>query len=391
MNVLFLPSWYPDKDNPVRGIFCQKQAEAISKHSRLSVLCIRPSDSLEKNLMEVRSFENETHVIRVFFKKSKFIFLGRVIELIKTCFLGIKYFNELRKEKGNFDIVQVNEINPMGFVAVVLRYIYEVPYVTTLHWAGYTKQDGSYSAMSVFIRSFYKKILDKSLCIVTVSNYLQESVSRITANPQSVVIGNVVDRHAPVPQRRASAGINLLHVSLLNDRKKNVSGIIKIVNSLKNDVINIRLDIVGSGEDEEELKDLSKDSGLLDRLIFFHGLVPHGQISNFYSEADIYICNSNFETFSVACAEALMHGVPVISTRCGGPEDYITSKVCVLVPLNDPEKLLAAITFMIANMDQYDRGYIRKYAESLFAPDKIALDYVKLYEKVVGDHPSHAK
>jgi glycosyltransferase involved in cell wall biosynthesis len=391
MNVLFLPSWYPDKDNPVWGIFCQKQAEAISKYSRLFVLHIRPSDSLENSLLEVRSFENEIHVIRIFFKKSKLIFLGKVVGLIKTCFLGIRYFNELRKENGNFDIVQVNEINPMGFVAIVLSYIYKVPYVTTLHWAGYTRQDGSYSAMGVIIRYFYKKILDKSWCVVTVSNYLRESVSRITANPRLVVIGNAVDRHVPVPRRRTGAGINLLHVSLLNDWKKNVSGIIGIMNRLKNDMNNVRLDIVGSGEDEEKLMDLSRNSGLLDRHIFFHGLVPHGRISDFYSAADVYVCNSNFETFSVVCAEALMHGIPVISTRCGGPEEYITDKVGVLVPVNDQEKLLAAIKFVLANIDRYDRGYIREYAESLFAPDKIALEYARLYGKVVGNHPSHEK
>ena len=391
MNVLFLPSWYPDKDNQIKGIFCQKQAEAITKYSHLSVLYIKPCDGREKKILAAESIENETYVIRIYFKKSMFIFLGKFIDLIRMCFLGIKFFIELRKDKGNFNVVHVNEINPMGLVAVVLHYIYKIPYITTLHWSGYTKEDGSYFSSSVFYRFFFKKILDKSSFIVTVSKYLKHAIAEITSNANIIVIGNAVERNIHVLNGKLKSGINLLHVSLLNDRKKNVTGIIEIMAILKNDTNKIRLDIVGSGEDEEKLKQLSRNLGLLNSKIFFHGLVPHEQISDFYNHADIYICNSNFETFSVVCAEALMHGVPVISTKCGGPEDYITNKVGVLVPLNDQKKLLAAVKLMIANIDKYDRTYIRKYAESLFTPDKIALDYVKLHEQAVRDHKANAK
>jgi glycosyltransferase involved in cell wall biosynthesis len=391
MNVLFLPSWYPDKENPVRGIFCQKSAEAIGNYAHLTVLTITPCAGLEKNPAGAESVEKDTQVMRIYYKKSRFIFLGKFIDLSRLCFLAIKYFKVLRKDRGNFDVVHAQEINPMGLAALVLNFFYKMPYVLTLHWSGYTREDGSFWGKSFLVRFFYKLVLDKSSLLTTVSRYLKESVSAITGNSNLVVIGNVAERPVHVLDGKPDNGIHLLHVSLLDDRQKNVSGIIEVMNILKNDAGNIRLDIVGSGKDEAKLKRLSEDLGLRDHSVFFHGLVPHDQVSAFYDHADIFICNSNFETFSVACAEALMHGVPVVSTRCGGPEDFITDQAGVLVPLREPKKLAAALRLMISDLDGYDRAAIRKYAESLFAPGKIALEYVKRYEEVTRDRYSHAK
>ena len=382
-----MPSWYPDKDEPLRGIFCQKQAQAISRYAQLTVMVIRPCDLLQKRRLVVESDESGIQVIRIYFRKSKSAGLGKYIDLAKACVLGMNHFNVLRRSKGNFDVLHVNEINPMGLVAIVLKSIYRIPYVITLHGSEYTKEDGRYFNKSVLQRWLVKKILDRSSFVVAVSNYLQAALATICRHANLVVIANLVECHPEQAGGRSWHGMNLLHVSLLCDRKKNVSGLIRIMAALKNDPHHARLDIVGCGQDEEKLKQLSRDLGLFGHIVFFHGLVAHDQVGDFFDRADIFICNSKVETFSVACAEALMHGVPVLSTRCGGPEEYITGEVGFLVPLNDPEALLAALKTMMAHLHEYDRTAIRNYAESLFAPKKIALEYMELYKKAAGGSP----
>ncbi|MCK7532424.1 MAG: glycosyltransferase family 4 protein [Marinilabiliales bacterium] len=55
-------------------------------------------------------------------------------------------------------------------------------------------------------------------------------------------------------------------------------------------------------------------------------------------------------------------GLPVIATRCGGPEEIITKETGLLVEKENPGELAKAIDFMSENIGSYDRNSIRKYA-----------------------------
>ena len=45
-----------------------------------------------------------------------------------------------------------------------------------------------------------------------------------------------------------------------------------------------------------------------------------------YENVDVVLVISKVETFSLVCAEALSHGIPVIATKCGGPESMIINE-----------------------------------------------------------------
>lgn len=388
MRVLFLPSWYPDKDNTVSGIFCKKQAEAISKVVDVSVLYIKPCDSLEKFSIDIFSVENGIKVNRVYFRKNKIKFIGKIYNLLVLLFLGLKYYKKL-SQKGKFDIVHVNEVNPMGFIALLLKYVCKIPYILTLHWSGYSKRDGSFFRMGIFKIFLFKLVFDNSDEVVTVSKFLKQEINKISTKVSISVIPNVIEENKrgiiENNSFKKKNKFDILHVSLLDDLQKNVSGLIHVFSKLNN-YDNLILNIVGSGKDEDLLKQLANKLNLLNRKIFFHGLIPHDKIFQFYEDADIFICNSNFETFSVVCAEALMYGVPVISTKCGGPEDFVNDRVGVLIPVNDEKKLEEAIKYMINNISQYDKNHIKKYAEYLFAPTIIANQYINLYKRIISNY-----
>ena len=56
LKVLFLPKWYPNRNDAMLGLFVQRHAIAVSKYADVSVLAI-VSDENNKQLYEV-----ETHV-----------------------------------------------------------------------------------------------------------------------------------------------------------------------------------------------------------------------------------------------------------------------------------------------------------------------------------------
>ncbi len=80
----------------------------------------------------------------------------------------------------------------------------------------------------------------------------------------------------------------------------------------------------------------------LDRHVHFLGL--RLDVPAVLKALDAYVLSSSTEGFSIACCEAMAAGLPVISTRSGGPEQILDGGRCgLLVPPNDPSALAEAI------------------------------------------------
>jgi glycosyltransferase involved in cell wall biosynthesis len=65
---------------------------------------------------------------------------------------------------------------------------------------------------------------------------------------------------------------------------------------------------------------------------------------------DVLVCASREEGFGLAVLEAAAAGVPVVATRCGGPEDMIEHEVTgLLVPPEDAAALADAVERVLAS------------------------------------------
>lgn len=69
-----------------------------------------------------------------------------------------------------------------------------------------------------------------------------------------------------------------------------------------------------------ELKEQARASGFGDRILF-HGFAR--EVGVVLARADIALVLSHRESFSLSCLEASQCGLPVIATRCGGPEEIV--------------------------------------------------------------------
>ncbi|HEY6527942.1 MAG TPA: glycosyltransferase family 4 protein [Cellvibrionaceae bacterium] len=68
----------------------------------------------------------------------------------------------------------------------------------------------------------------------------------------------------------------------------------------------------------------------------------------FLSQIDVFALSSISEGFSIATLEAMAAGVPVVATRCGGPEEIITNELDgSLVPTKNPQALASAISHLL--------------------------------------------
>lgn len=84
----------------------------------------------------------------------------------------------------------------------------------------------------------------------------------------------------------------------------------------------------------------------LENKIFLPGNIP--DVHHKIVDAAMFVLSSNYEGLSNALLEAMMMGIPCISTNCAGSDEYIEDGVNgLLVPVGDKEKLTTAIERLI--------------------------------------------
>lgn len=130
------------------------------------------------------------------------------------------------------------------------------------------------------------------------------------------------------------------------------------------------LSIYGDGPLEASLKETAKNLGL-EGSVIFHGHVP--DIHEQMADAGMFVLSSNTEGMPNILLEAMMMGLPCISTACTGAKEVIRDGVNgLLTALDDPESMAAAMARMAENPDEAERmrQNAMKTAET-FQKDKV--------------------
>jgi glycosyltransferase involved in cell wall biosynthesis len=88
--------------------------------------------------------------------------------------------------------------------------------------------------------------------------------------------------------------------------------------------------------------------GLGDRVAVLGAVAP-ARITSLYLESDVFVLASRFEGYGMALAEAISHGLPVVSTRAGAIPDTVPVGTGLLVAPNDVPALAQALRRIISD------------------------------------------
>lgn len=106
-----------------------------------------------------------------------------------------------------------------------------------------------------------------------------------------------------------------------------------------------RMAIAGRGEEEGNLREQAARLGIADRL---HLLGQRSDIADLLAAADLWTMPSLSEGLPLALLEAMMAGLPIVSSAVGGiPEVVRDGKEALLVPSEDPAALAGAIARLL--------------------------------------------
>lgn len=113
---------------------------------------------------------------------------------------------------------------------------------------------------------------------------------------------------------------------------------------------NSQLAILGKGRLEPQLKALALELGIGSQVLF---LGQVAQASLYYKAFDVFALSSDHEPFGMVLLEAMVAGVPVLATACGGAKEVVEG-VGVLFPFADDERLAHGLIHL-ANLDEEQR------------------------------------
>jgi glycosyltransferase involved in cell wall biosynthesis len=197
-----------------------------------------------------------------------------------------------------------------------------------------------------------------------------------------MVVSNVIDTHKfSLSQKLASNRVNLGILGGMNTNRKGIDVLLKALSLLPDK--DTHLHIGGDGLLLDHYKKSAIDLGISGKFTFYGPILPD-RVTDFYSLLDIYVLASRDETFGVVVIEAMASGLPVIATKCGGPEEIVIPENGILVETENENEMADAISHMSENLDLYDKVAIKKYAEEKFGQKAFLKKINAVYDRIVA-------
>jgi glycosyltransferase involved in cell wall biosynthesis len=386
--ILFLASWYPSRINKVLGMFVKRKAEAMTARCNVSVLYATMDESLKDRSYEiVTSVENNVYTIIVYFAPFgsgviKKIFFN--LRFLKSWYIG---FRTVRKNWGEVDLIHVNVVDRAGYIALLLKYLKKIKYVITEHSTPDIKfLLGETTSTKIPLLPLKKIVIKNAEYINVDSSASLRYWKKAGLEGNYGIIENVVEINPKyLNHQKKNDGIKrAVHISMLMERK-NAADIIRAYADIyfNKRRKNIELHIIGIGEQKELLEKLADELNVLNKCVFFHGFVEEEKKLELLVNSDFHILNSDEEGFSVVTAEAILYGIPVIATKCGGPEDFVPEEVGVLINRRNLPELINAILFMLDNSEKYDKKILQNFGKKKFVPEIVAEKTYHVYKNAI--------
>jgi len=252
------------------------------------------------------------------------------------------------------------------------------------------------------LKTYYLRVIDK---IIVSSNRNKELIRKINHldEDQLIVIPYGLSLQDHEINQNVSQIKNELHINpkdfiLISvgrhAPRKNFQLVIEAMKILKKTYpdAQIKYFLIGSGSDTEKLKNLTKNLGLKNEVIFL-GAINDTMKKKYLKASDVFIMPSiatkkSIEGFGIVYLEANYFKLPVIGTISGGIIEAIEHhKSGLLIKPNDLNGLINAIVYLYENEEERKRmgeyGHnrvINKYNWKL-----LVNEYIRVFEDVIKE------
>ncbi len=363
MYILEVSRGCPDERYPLNGVFELDQAKALAEQGHKVIFAAVDVRSIrrwrrwglyrmEKDGLTVYNFSFPVGAISV---------LANSVQK-----LGFKrLYRQIKRREGKPDVVHAH-FGDVAAAVVDTCGVEKIPYVVTEHS----------SAVNVDVlpektRTELTKTYAHAAAVIAVSGALKEKIKKHTGK-DAVVVPNIVDLSLfePTSSRRKGEGLRFISAGNLVPGK-GFDVLLDAFQCVVRTRPDARLLIMGGGPEKENLQNRIRDLGL-EETVCLYGAYRREEFAAELKISDVFVLASRGETFGVVYVEAMAGGLPVVATRCGGPEDFVTAENGLLVDVDDAQALAEAMVSVADRRHEYNNQLIAASAAEKFSKDAVA-------------------
>ncbi|SES94525.1 glycosyltransferase family 4 protein [Anaerobranca gottschalkii] len=229
----------------------------------------------------------------------------------------------------------------------------------------------------------FKKV-DHFICVShSLKNYIQGQF-KVPQSKITVIYNGVSVDNKEIPKNKGKKIINIGACGRLV-KLKGYDGLIHAFNNIY-PKFDVRLHIIGSGPEEENLKKLARDK------VYFHGYKPNPL--EYMEMFHLFVQPSLVEGCGVSVLEAMSLNIPVIVSDAGGLPELIEHGVHGLIfPKGDIKALTNCLIMVLSNKEIGNKGNLldklginnRAWVAENFSICKMLELTISVYNKILGE------
>ena len=377
---------YPNSSQPRHGVFVENRLRHLLMRQSIESIVIAPVPWFPFRYKifgqysvyaDVPRYEKR-HGIEIY--HPRFLVVPKIGMLISPFLLALGALNTFRKIKSNgyqYQIIDAHYFYPDGVAACLISKWLSKELVITARGT-----DINLIPIYKLPRSLILWAGENAKSIITVCEALKDELINIGAKSNKItVLRNGVDlKHFQITaqneQENSASHKTLLSVGHLIERKGH-----HIVIEMLKSLPHCKLIIVGGGELENHLKNLTKKLDLVDRVTFV-GEVQHKDMPAYFNSADALVLASDREGMANVLLEALACGTPVVAFDAWGAREVIKESVAGrLVKKREPEAFAKEIMHLFDNNSS--REDVREYAEQ-FSWDYTTQGQLDIFKSILN-------
>lgn len=386
MHVVLLPSWYPGEQDPGNGIFFREQAQALAASGlRVGVVAPllyglragfrhlwRPTPARECQFSGVTELTQPQVLPGA---------AGARLRCDRFLRAGDALFERYLQDHGKPDLLHAHGALYGGALAQRLSARHRIPYLVTEHSSLFLGQ-----SLSAWQRACAGAVYaDAAALLAPSASFNRVLAARYPRIGGWLTVPNLVhDGFFALPlARSADATCRFLAIGSLVPGK-GFDVLLAAFAEARAGGRRLQLVVVGGGPLEMRLRAQSAALGIAE-VVDFRGQLPREAVLAAMATADCLVHASRKETFGLVVAEALAAGLPVVATRCGGPEDILWPGAGLLVAVDDVAALADAMAAVCDDRRQFDRAAIREACRARYSAAVVAGQLRAIYASVVQE------